>query len=496
MAGTLSTHSHPTRIGVRARKIFSQFRCQPCQPARNTLALLAALAIATPALAQQKTPTAYERSIAAGYKALTLCSAMFNGGRTQAQVEGLELTGIYTDYQPLIPMLAASISRYTTKPKTGAPQLWGASVSVRFDQNLPPRRADWRHDRGCTILPPGSTAPSPAASLPSAPFTPFAGSMDDRPWPMGQAGLVPRVIPVLEGPVAKALSGGYQGRTTSVIVVQDGQIVAERYAAGFGPHSTQRTWSVAKSIAGTVAGIGVRQGLVRTAQPAGLWRGDTRATITLDNLLRMASGLHTAYAGNRTDALYFGGTTVDEEVAYWPIEAAPGTRFRYSNVDIVAASRVLRGAMKNDARYAAFPRTELFAKLGMTRTVAELDAGGNLVLSSQIWSSARDFARLGMFWLNDGVWQGQRILPVGWMKYMTTPSGPQPATGAGYGATLWLFGPAQGLPAGTFAAQGNRGQVIFVVPSRKIVVVRRGEDGVGSAFDAPRFVADVLKALP
>src|SRR5262249_47664167 len=136
------------------------------------------------------------------------------------------------------------------------------------------------------------------------------------------------------------------------------------------------------------------------------------------------------------------------------------------NLDILLSMRVVRAALKNEARYAGFPRTELFAKLGMTRTVAERDVGGNFVLSSQVWSTARDFARLGMFWMADGVWNGERILPAGWMRYMTTPSGPQPASGPGYGATLWLFGPKQGLPAGSFAAQGNRGQYIMVVPSR------------------------------
>ncbi|HSX54588.1 MAG TPA: serine hydrolase, partial [Sphingomonas sp.] len=114
----------------------------------------------------------------------------------------------------------------------------------------------------------------------------------------------------------------------------------------------------------------------------------------------------------------------------------------------------------------------------------------------QVWSTARDFARLGELWRNDGVWQGKRILPEGWMKYMTTPSGPQPAgNGPGYGATLWLFGPKQGLPEGSYAAQGNRGQSIFVIPSARLVVVRRGEDQAGNAFDAPRFVAEVLKAV-
>jgi CubicO group peptidase (beta-lactamase class C family) len=131
----------------------------------------------------------------------------------------------------------------------------------------------------------------------------------------------------------------------------------------------------------------------------------------------------------------------------------------------------------------------------MRHTVAETDWQGNFILSSQVWSTARDLARLGLLWLNDGVWQGERILPEGWVKYMTTPSGPQPAEGPGYGATLWLFGPRQGLPEGSYAAQGNRGQFIMVVPSHKLVIVRRGEDPHGSRFDIAKFTADVIAAL-
>ena len=209
----------------------------------------------------------------------------------------------------------------------------------------------------------------------------------------------------------------------------------------------------------------------------------------------MASGLHSDTAGNRTDALYMGATTVTQEVTHWPLEAAPGTRFRYANNDILLAIRSLRAALNNDDRYHAFPRTELFDKIGMTHTVAETDWAGNFILSSQVWSTARDLARLGLLWLNDGVWQGERILPEGWVKSMTTPSGPQPEDGPGYGATMWLFGPDQGLPAGSYAAQGNRGQYIMVIPSERLVIVRRGEDPVGARFDIAKFSADVAAAL-
>ena len=101
-----------------------------------------------------------------------------------------------------------------------------------------------------------------------------------------------------------------------------------------------------------------------------------------------------------------------------------------------------------------------------------------------------------MFWSQDGVWQGKRMLPAGWMRTMTTPSGPQPLSGPGYGATMWLFGPKQGLPEGSYAAQGNRGQYVMVIPSRQLVIVRRGEDPGTARFDIAHFAADVAAALP
>jgi len=468
--------------------------------ARLLLALL--LAAAGPAAAQPRSP-AYDRAIAAGYKALTLCGAIFNAGRTQAQAEALELTGIYPEYDAIVPTLTAEVRSFSTE--SGEPgsalDLRAAEIRVSFDAAMAPRIARWRLNEGCTILPIGDPGGdnAPATIVGNAPAR-FAGSIDAQPWPLGDRGAAAAAPPALAAPILRAFDGQSYGtgRTTGVVVVQNGRIVGEHYADGFDMHTSQRTWSVAKSISGTLIGIAVREHLLRTDQPAPIpeWRGDPRAAVRLDDLLRMASGLHSATAGNRTDALYFGGTTVTQEAGYWPLEVRPGTRFRYANDDILFAIRALRAAIGNDERYHAFPRTSLFQPLGMTRTVAETDTGGNFVLSSQVWSTARDLARLGLLWLNDGVWQGRRILPEGWMHYMTTPSGPQPASGPGYGATIWLFGPAQGLPAGSYAAQSNRGQYVMVVPSRNLVIVRRGEDGGDTRFDIARFTADVIGALP
>jgi CubicO group peptidase (beta-lactamase class C family) len=450
-----------------------------------------ALLLATPAFGQPaRAPTPYDRAIAAGYKALTLCSAMFNAGRTQAQAEALELTGIYPEYDAIVPTLSGSVVDHIDPAGTR----W---ISVPFDAALMPRLARWREGEGCALAPIGDAGSGPAEE--PRVRRRFAGSLDAAPWPIGDDVPAVQTPALLSAIVGRAFDGASfgNGRTTAVIVLRDGHILAEHYADGFGPHVSQRTWSVGKSITGTLIGMAVRDHLLDPEQPAPVpeWR-DARSSIRLDDLLRMASGLHSASAGNRTDAIYFGGTSVTEEIASWPLEARPGTRFRYANNDILAAVRALRARIGNDARYHDFPRERLFAPLGMTRTVAEQDWQGNFILSSQVWSTARDLARLGLFWLNDGVWQGRRMLPEGWMRYMTTPSGPQPASGPGYGATMWLFGPAQGLPAGSYAAQGNRGQYVMVVPSRNLVVVRRGEDGTDMRFDIARFTADVMGALP
>lgn len=460
---------------------------QVCESILST-SLLAALLLASPATAQQprRELTPHQRAIAAGYKALMLCEGQFGGGRTPEQVAALELTGIYPEYEALVAELPA------------ASDWQDRSVSVPFAPNMPPRLAYWVPRFGCSLAPIGGKRVLPPLLHPN-PSIPLPA--DSRPWPIGDAGIAPKPSKTLSAAIAAAFDPAVsKGRTTGVVVLRDGKLIAERYAEGFGPLVSNRTWSVAKSIAGTLIGIAVADGKLDPMKPAPVpeWRtpGDPRGAITLDQLLRMASGLGSDTAGNRTDAIYFGGTSVTEQAVDWPLVAPPGTTFRYANNDTLLAVRAFRSALADDNAYTGYPGDRLFRPLGMDHTTTGIDWQQNFVLSSQVWSTARDLARLGELWRNDGVWQGKRLLPEGWVKYMTTPSGPQPAgDGPGYGATLWLFGPKQGLPEGSYAAQGNRGQYIFVIPSAKLVVVRRGEDPAGNAFEAPRFVAEVLKAL-
>ncbi len=478
-----------TRIGARAHVRETKLHQPTIWLNIRRIARICVLFALFPAVAaaQNATPTLHDRAIAAGYKAAMLCSGIFDAAamgakRTRESIEANELKGIYPEYDALVAGLPATIE--------------ADRVLVRYDPAMPPRVAVsevW----GCVTLPIGT----PETAKPRRVWI-HAGQRVPRGWPADDAGAPAKTLAALRAPVDRAFDETYGAgsNTTGVVVVSDGKLIAERYAPGFGPWTPQRTWSVAKSISGTLIGIAVGKGLLDPKAPAPIpeWQkpGDPRAAITLDNLMRMASGLHSDTAGNRTDAVYFGGTAVTEETVAWPLEVRPGTRFRYANNDILLAIRALRGKMPEDPDGPnAFPAEWLFSPLDMNHIVAEHDWQANYILSSQVWASARDLARLGDFWLADGVWNGKRILPEGWMKYMTTPSGPQPATGPGYGATMWLFGPAQGLPEGSYAAQGNRGQFIMVIPSRRLVIVRRGEDPGAARFDIAKLTADVLEAL-
>lgn len=463
---------------------------------RHALAFVLLAAVCVPSGAQEAGP--HLRALAAGYKAAFLCSGIFNAGQTETQVEADDLARVYPEYRPLLPTLAAQVDR---EAKT---------VAVPFADNMPPRIAVWRPHLGCAQLPTGAD-PSSAARLPKLDAAAPVG--DARPWPMGDAraeARPPRAAAArLDRAVGAAFDRATYGKgteTTAVLVLKDGKIVAERYRAGYDRHTPQRTWSAAKSLTGTLIGVAAHKGLLDVKAPAPVpeWQrpGDPRAAVTTEQLLHMASGLYSEAAGNRTDDVYFGGTSVTEKVTGMPLEAKPGTRWLYANNDTLLLARALRHKLGDGEKALAFPFTELLWKLGMQRTFLETDWEGNFILSSQVWTTARDLARLGQLYLQDGVWNGERLLPQGWSRYVATPAPAQPANaasgnGPGYGAQFWLFGPKQGLPEGTYAMQGNRGQYVMIVPSRNLVVVRRGFDAVGDGerFDVARFTADVLGAL-
>ena len=444
----------------------------------RTLLLAVALAALPLSAYAQTTPTASSpavRAMAAGYKALTVCSALktaeaAGGTRTLESVEANELVGIYPELDGLVREMSVEIERNR--------------VSVGWDDAMPPRVAQF-NGNGCVIMPVGWDAPTIGVRV----GAPLAEADDLR------AGAPQGNVALLNEAVEQAFEGGYgEGvNTTAVLVLQDNRVVAEEYALGFDGDTPQRTWSVAKSLAGTVIGAAVQRGEADVEAEAAIadWRspGDPRRRITLDQLMRMASGLTSDTAGNRTDALYFGGVGIDEQAPTWPLIARPGTRYRYANNDTLLA------VLSIAPTFERHPPVDLFRRLGMHDTWAETDWRGNYMLSSQVWTTARDLARFGRLYLNDGIVDGERILPEGWRDYVSRPSGPQPGGAQGYGATFWLMNNSEGVPADTISANGNRGQYVIIVPSRNIVIVRRGEDPAGRRFDFIAFTRDVLAAL-
>jgi CubicO group peptidase (beta-lactamase class C family) len=463
---------------------------------RKAVAAIALALLASPLVAAEPTPRTL--ALAAGYKAAFLCSGLFNAGQTEAQVTADDLNGIYRDYQPHIAALSAAIDRDKRQ------------VSVAFDPRLPPRIAIWRPVLGCAQLPIGGTDASVVPRLAADFKTPDLAALDARPWPLGDANaavrLPRRTATAIDAVVASAFDGKSFGTaetaaTTAVIILKDGKIIAERYRAGYDSHTPQRTWSVAKSLTATLVGRAAALGMIDVKAPAPIpeWqaKGDPRAAITTEQLLRIESGLWSNGPGNRTDAVYLGGATVPETAAVMPLEVAPGSRFNYANNDFMLAAYGVETKLGKDAL--AFPFTQLLWPLGMTRTTPETDWRGHFVLSSQVWMTARDLARLALLYTRDGVGpDGKRLLPEGWVTFATTAAGAQPPadTDRGYGAGLWLFGPANGLPAGTYAMLGNRGQFAVIVPARNIIVVRRGFDSTAGSLDATAFTRAVLAAIP
>ncbi|WP_417316757.1 serine hydrolase domain-containing protein [Emcibacter sp.] len=450
------------------------------------------------AAATEPTPETVKSQVA-GYKAAFTCSATFNGGKSADMIRQDELTGIRLDYRKYMAELPDAEINQGEK-----------YVSVRFSEDLPPRYAVWRPGLGCAQLPPGADL-SVRKHVPSVNFS-SAPDNGVKPWPVGDAVPEPDMAP---SPLQAVLNDAFTTEkygdpkaTSATLVTTPDRLLAEQYKAGFTPHTSQRTWSVAKSISATVIGIAVEKGLLDIKAPANIpeWSapGDPRQKITLENLLHMASGLDSNKAGNRTSYVYFGGGLVTDNATEKMLETAPGKRWKYANNDTLLAVRSLKATLGETEAMLRFPTEQLFRKIGMGHTVAETDWQGNFVLSSQVWSTARDLARLGILYLNDGVWQGEKLLPDWWREFVSTPAPSQPplVNGEGhplpgYGAQFWLFDSRfPGLPDDVFAMAGNRGQYVMIIPSRNLVIVRRGYDSPdGVRFNIAAFTADILAAL-
>ena len=276
-----------------------------------------------------------------------------------------------------------------------------------------------------------------------------------------------------------------QGVTHALLAVRDGRVVAEWYGPDHGPDATHISWSMAKSIVHALVGIAVGDGLLdpSAADLLPQWSRDGRAAITLHHLLTMTSGLSWVedYVDDSVSdviEMLFGESDFTGDHASYaaskPLVTAPGERWEYSSGTSNIVARILADALGEEpgghARTEAFMRSRLFDAIGMRSAIPRFDEAGTFVGSSYVYATARDFARFGWLYLNDGTWNGTRILPEGWVDDARTQVAFDPGMGHGYGSHWWI--PPQ--DTGALMAHGYEGQIVWVSPSRNVVVVHLG----------------------
>jgi hypothetical protein len=363
---------------------------------------------------------------------------------------------------------------------------------------------------GCTMVLPGATAapaPTPAPVGPAP--TPVAESPTAEPASAALRAAVERAF-------AEPPEGPPRG-TKAVVVMHQGRIVAERYAPGYGPDTPMLSWSMAKSVVNALVGILVRQGRLSIAGPAPVpeWRdpSDPRHPITIEHLMRMDSGLALDETNNGFDPasrMLLTRADMAGFAAAAARRAPPGTRYHYSSPSTLLLSRIVRDTVGRDAvgggprELIAFAERELFRPVGMRRVTVEFDGVGTPVGSTFVYATARDWARFGQLYADDGVADGRRILPEGWVDYSAAPTS---GSREGYGAGFFTdrgdseYGERRvkgGMPADSFFASGTQGQRIVISPARRLVVVRLGRSQDWDTFDIRgliRLVADVDAAL-
>ncbi len=312
-----------------------------------------------------------------------------------------------------------------------------------------------------------------------------------QPWPMGdQPSSEPLPPEIDEAKLAQAVLAAFapEGLTAGFVVVHRGRIVAERYMPGITKDTQLESWSMGKSITATLLGLLVADGTYALEQEAPVpeWRrpSDPRSKIKISDLLRMSSGLR-FIAGQDPDytpemgypdhmLIYTGAIDAFQHSISRPLQFAPGTEGRYRNSDPLTIGYLIKQALRQRGEeYLSWPQRALFDRIGIRRQVLETDPYGNFLLTGYDYGTARNWARLGLLYLNDGVWQGQRLLPAGFVKFVSSlaPAWKRPV----YGGLFWVNGDgAWKLPKDAYFMAGAGGQRTFVVPSHQLVVARLG----------------------
>lgn len=422
-----------------------------------------------------------EKTLCAANAAKILCSAIFISNRDPKEA-----------FQNSVLSTPLSV-RGQVLPEEAYSKIdvdWGdASVQVAV-LGSPPRKAKFFGDQGCVILPYDAN---------DVFFEPVK-LKTSLPDPMGQAWPMGDVLPstslppdVNEVRLREAVDAAFDPAvyTVAFLVVYKGQLIAERYDLDVTRDTQLESWSMGKSITATLIGVLINEGHLSLEDPAPIpeWQrpGDPRSKIMIADLLRMSSGLRFTSPGQASEQgvsdhmyVYCGAIDVFQYSVNRRLEFPPNTVGRYRNCDPLALGYIIkRTVIENGEEYLSWPQMALFDRIGIRRQVLETDPYGNFIMSGFDYGTARNWARLGLLYQQDGVWEGERILPEGYVDFVSTPA---PAwEEPDYGGLFWVNGTGDlDLPLDAFHMEGYGGQSVIVDPSHELVVVRMGHTRGGS----------------
>lgn len=421
--------------------------------------------------------------IITGYGAKNLASAVFVSGREADNAISNELNFSFIKYNKYI--IDEAGKTITAK------FLWGRSTAVYQD------------GYGCTLLrdfPEEDLMKRPAINP-----NPNADKLSSAYWPKGDRLSAKSFTEINYDKLSNAVTSAFGDETPyfgtrALVVVYKNQIIAEKYADGFSQSMPMLSWSMAKSVTNAMVGILVKDGLIESVDspaPVKEWANDERAAISWSDLMRMSSGQEwNEDYGNLSDVTVmlhkegdFGQFTLEK-----PLVDPIGKEWVYSSGSPNLICKLVKDCFDTDSAYYNFPYERLFKAIDMNHTVFETDASGIFVGSSYVYATARDFARFGMLYINNGYWLGQQILPDGWVDYTSTPA---PASAGRYGAYFWNNDAQDFLPdvpRDCYFCRGHDGQMIFIIPSKDLVVVRLGYSPKGT-FDFNLFLTNILDAV-
>ncbi|MER9369256.1 beta-lactamase family protein [Mesorhizobium sp. M0518] len=423
--------------------------------------------------------------VGSGYSAKIVCSNVFIAGRDPNEVLAVD---VQAPGHPLLRLMRVSVDKNRGTVSAGLFGFLGKSIAVARD------------GLGCASVPDGDVGKARRTAIQAEPS---AATMGDL-WPQGE-----RVEASQDPVIAKLLDDAALAGTgmRAVVVVKNGRVVGERYGDGFSAKTPLLGWSMTKTVNAAIVGTLVKDGKMAFDDKNlfAPWKADGRTAIRLADMMAMSSGLEFnedyGDVADVTRMLY-----LEPDMAGFaeskPLAAEVGKQFSYSSGTAVMLSRLWQDAIGDKAKALTWPRTALFEPLGMHSAVLETDEQGTFVGSSYLYATAHDWARFGQFLLQSGVWNGNQILPAGFVDWMREPAAASKVYGKGQ---LWIEAPgdeenpgagvAAGLPKDTYWMEGHDGQTVAIIPSEQLVVVRLGLTPAKLGYRPQTMVAALIKAL-